>query len=131
MVKQNLISGKKKFYPGAWAPGKPNVVSSLLVVTKHSLHSKTNESTRTSSQLQFKQLSSIYNSLNRNKITAFMQISMEIQAEYLANNADMFFSCHSKNGASLMSPYLTTSAMPEASSLSGKVFSVSVSISTH
>jgi len=29
MVKQNLISGKKKFYPGARAPGKPNVASPL------------------------------------------------------------------------------------------------------
>jgi hypothetical protein len=42
----------------------------------------------------------------------------------------MFASSHSKKGASRISPYLTTSAMPLASSRSGSDASVSVSIST-
>ncbi|MFS7925907.1 hypothetical protein Hanom_Chr04g00290721 [Helianthus anomalus] len=50
---------------------------------------------------------------------------------YLAINLCMFFSCHSKNSASLIRPYLMTSASPDANSLSGNVFNVSVSMSTH
>ena len=42
----------------------------------------------------------------------------------------MLASSHSRNGRSRISPYLMTSARPARNSLSGKVFSVSVSAST-
>mmetsp|Transcript_7140 Transcript_7140/g.16575 ORF Transcript_7140/g.16575 Transcript_7140/m.16575 type:complete len:202 (+) Transcript_7140:173-778(+) len=52
-------------------------------------------------------------------------------SESRPTSLSMFSSCHAKNGASRISPYLTTSLRPLFSSRSGSVSRVFVSMNTH
>eukprot|EP00804_Cyclotella_cryptica_P019705 CCRYP_016476-RA/>CCRYP_016476-RA protein AED:0.40 eAED:0.40 QI:1/1/1/1/0/0/2/347/165 len=58
-------------------------------------------------------------------------IAYRVASASLLNNLSMFSSCHSKKGASRISPYLTTSLKPDFSSRSGRVTRTDVSMKTH